>query len=97
MIESVRTTGVKRIEAGHAATYPTPLGDIHVDQPLDEITLLRLVDGMRDAGLKPRQVTAVDIHGDHLITYEYWQLDADGNLDLDDDGGLIARTITAQR
>lgn len=76
--------------------YPTPLGDIHLNQSVDEIMLMRLIDGMRDCHLEPCHVRSAQI-GDTLITFEFYDVDADGRRQLDDNGDLLTRMITAQR
>lgn len=50
-----------------AHRYPTPWGELHVDQPLDEITLVRLIDGMRDCGLTPDLVLGAIVAATSIV------------------------------
>jgi len=76
--------------------YPSPLGDLYLNQSVDEITLMRLIDGMRDCGLEPSHVRSAQI-GDTLVTFEFYDVDADGRIRLDSNGDPATRTIAAQR
>ena len=83
------------IEHGRHA-YPTPFGEVQIDHRLDEITLVRLIDAIRDCGLVPRNVCRAVI-SDTTIVLKYFEIDDDGRVGLDDAGNPIEHTIVAQR
>lgn len=73
--------------------YPTPWGELHADRRFDEITLVRLIDAMRDCGLTPRLVLAAVVT-DARITFDYQ--DDPPQFDDGDPAGprLVTHTIT---
>lgn len=64
--------------------YPTPLGDIHVDQVPDEITLVRIGKAMQQVGVTPRDVRSAAIIDD-IVVLTIIARDADDQLILDGD------------
>lgn len=83
--------GIETIEAG-SHRYPTPRGEIHVNRPLDEITLMRLVAAATVVNAEWRWVERAKI-GPTMVGLEV--IDHDGPLALRDGDDLVTRWFWA--
>jgi hypothetical protein len=70
----------RTIHGGGAYRYPSVWGEIHTQESLDEITLVRLIRAIEALNFTPKDVTAAHI-GPTMVTLDILQFNGD-NLEV---------------